>query len=65
MESSTHKNASQHSENYNKKNQAKRIPLNLYLTNEFEKQIYEKLEQEKNKKAVILQALSEYFDIKK
>lgn len=50
-----------YSARHREKRQAKRLPIDLYLDDDFERSIYERLQQVENRKQTILKALDKYF----
>ncbi|WP_227430419.1 hypothetical protein [Psychrobacter sp. I-STPA6b] len=50
-----------YSERHRQRRKAQRLPIDLYLDDEFEASIYEKLQAVDNRKQTILKALDEYF----
>lgn len=52
---------SEYSERHRQKRQAKRLPIDFYLDDDFERSIYDQLQTVDNRKQTILTALSEYF----
>lgn len=54
---------SSYTKKYDEKRQAIRLPLNFYQDDPIEKQIYDLLCAEKNKKQVILEALKKHYNI--
>ena len=63
MQTAERKRDSDYSKKYDEKRKAVRIPINLYQDDAIEKEITERLNKEKNKKQVILEALKMYYEI--
>lgn len=63
MQSNERKRDSEYSKKYDEKRKVERIPLNLYQDDPVEKEIFERLNNEKNKKSVIIEALKKHYEI--
>ncbi|MDG9859393.1 hypothetical protein N5J48_04300 [Acinetobacter ursingii] len=59
--SSTPKTDSEHTAKYREKRKSKRLSIDMYLDDDFEKNIYENWQKEENKKQLFIEMYSAYL----
>lgn len=57
------KSDSEYTSKYNNKRQAERFEIKFYLDDDKERQIYEQLSKESNRKQLIMELLKKHYDL--